>query len=62
VIKNLLNKIDIHEVGPKKIAQYDPFDAILLNINTLYDYERARSLAPIIDKKTSKNSTADRIS
>ena len=62
VIKKLLNKIDIHEVGPKKIAQYDPFDAILLNVNTLHDYERARSLAPIIDKKTSPNSTADRIS
>lgn len=62
VIKNLLNKIDIHEVGPKKIAQYDPFDAILLNINTPHDYEHARSLAPIIDKKTSKNSTAERIS
>ena len=62
VIKDFLNKINIHEIGPQKIAQYDPFDAILLNVNTPHDYERAKSLAPIIDKKTSKNSTADQIS
>ncbi len=48
----LLSEIEVCEVGPDEIARYDPLGAILMNVNTPHDYERATSVARLLDESS----------
>jgi molybdenum cofactor guanylyltransferase len=40
----LLEDVQVEEIGPEMLAVYDPHGLLFLNVNTPHDYERARNL------------------
>jgi len=46
-IGDALRELRVVDIGPDRVAPFDPDGLLLLNVNTPADYERARTAAAI---------------